>query len=136
MILAVFVGCFCLCCCIACCIDNQNEENEKLPEETPMYNLTSDEKTPDIECLNEQTIRQENSTQRVDEQTDQPKLNPDFPYSFPTYPHNDSPINHSQLPYDAQKDYTRIQPTAPKMETPLLTRKNSDYDNVNEDNRN
>ena len=113
------------------CLENQNEQTEKTPEEAPMYNLSSDQKTAESDCWNEQPMQQQNGTQQVGEQTDQSKLNSDFPYSFPSYPHNDNPINNTQLPYDAQRDYTQIQPTAPKMETPLLTRRNSEYENMN-----
>lgn len=110
------------------CLNNQNEPTEKTAEEAPMYNLSPDQQTAETDCLNEQPMQQQNGTQQVGEQT----LNPDFPYSLPTFSYNHKPINNNtQLPYDAQRDYTQIQPTAPKLETPLLTRKNSEYENMN-----
>lgn len=34
------------------------------------------------------------------------------------------PVEDTQSPCDAQKDYNQMKPTAPEMETPLLSRKN------------
>lgn len=132
MVLGILIFCGCLACCLAyCCVMciNNQEQTEKAPEEAHMYSLTSDQKTAEIDCLDEQPMQPQYSIQQVGEQPNQPNLNADFPYSLPTNLLV-GPINNTQVPYDAQKDYTQIQPTAPQMETPLLTGRNSEYENI------